>query len=179
RVALVLGIAIAVPVIVYQGVAFFVPGLLPREKRILYTALPFVTELFLAGLTFGWFFTIPAAMQFLLTFGTSERVTARPSFERFMELVSTLMLGNGLIFELRAIIYLLARLGIVNVRLRARTRRHAIVIITIAAAIITPTGDPYNLLLLAIPMYLLYELGIFLARFAPARTSSDHSATAP
>ncbi len=60
-------------------------------------------------------------MQFLLTFGSSERVTARPNFESFIELVSTLMLWNGLIFELPAIIYLLARLGIVNVKLLART----------------------------------------------------------
>jgi sec-independent protein translocase protein TatC len=179
RVALVIGVAVAVPLIVYQVIAFFVPGLLPREKRVLYTALPFVTELFLAGLMFGWFFTIPAAMQFLLTFGSSERVTARPSFESFIAIVSTLLLWNGLIFELPAIIYLLARLGIVNVQLLARTRRYAIVIITIAAAIITPTGDPYNLLLLAIPMYLLYELGIFLARFVPARTTSDDSGTPP
>jgi sec-independent protein translocase protein TatC len=179
RVALVIGTAGALPVIVYQVVAFFVPGLLPREKRVLYTTLPFVTELFLAGLTFGWFFTIPAAMQFLLTFGSSERVTPRPSFESFIGIVTTLMLWNGLIFELPAIIYLLARLGIVNVKLLTRTRRYAIVIITIAAAIITPTGDPYNLLLLAIPMYLLYELGIFLARFVPARTVSEDSGIRP
>ncbi len=169
RIALVIGVAIAMPVIVYQLIAFFVPGLLPNEKRILFTALPFVTELFLAGLTFGWFFTIPAALQFLLTFGTSDLVKSRPSFESFISIVSTLMLWNGLIFELPAIIYLLARLGVVNAKMLGRTRRYAIVIITIAAAVITPTGDPYNLLLLAVPMYFLYELGILLARFVPER----------
>src|SRR4029079_2181593 len=94
---------------------------------------------------------------------------ARPSFESFISIVSTLMLWNGLIFEMPALIYLLARLRIVNAKMLGRTRRYAIVIITIAAAIITPTGDPYNLLLLAIPMYLLYELGIVLARLVPAR----------
>jgi sec-independent protein translocase protein TatC len=171
RVALVIGIAIAVPVVVYQIIAFFAPGLLPHEKRIVFTALPFVTELFLAGLTFGWFFTIPAALGFLLTFGTSGLVESRPSFESFISIVSTLMLWNGVIFELPAIIYLLARIGVVNAKTLGRTRRYAIVIITIAAAIITPTGDPYNLLLLAVPMYLLYELGILLARFVPARAT--------
>jgi len=100
-------------------------------------------------------------------------VIARPSFESFVEVISTLMLWNGLIFELPAIVYLLARLGVVNTKLLARTRRYAIVIITIAAAVITPTGDPYNLLLLAIPMYLLYELGILLTRFVPAHILSD------
>jgi sec-independent protein translocase protein TatC len=174
RIALVIGVAIAMPVVVYQVFAFFVPGLLPHEKRIVFTAIPFVTELFLAGLAFGWFFTLPAALQFLLTFGTSDVVKARPSFESFISIVSTLMLWNGLIFEMPALIYLLARLGVVNAKMLGRTRRYAIVIITIAAAIITPTGDPYNLLLLAVPMYCLYELGILLARFVPARgTAGD------
>ncbi len=169
RIALVIGIAIAIPVLVYQLIAFFIPGLLPHEKRILFTALPFVSELFLAGLAFGWFFTIPAALQFLFTFGTTARIEAQPTFASFISTVSTLLLWNGIIFELPAVIYLLARLGIVNTKMLSRTRRYAIVIITIAAAIITPTGDPYNLMLLAVPMYLLYELGILLSRFVPAR----------
>src|SRR5262249_31310373 len=179
RIALVVGVALAMPVVVYQLIAFFVPGLLPHEKRILFTALPFVTELFLAGLIFGWFFTIPAALQFLLTFGTSDVVRSRPSFASFISIVSTLMLWNGLIFEMPALIYLLARLGVVNAKMLARTRRYAIVIITIAAAIITPTGDPYNLLLLAIPMYCLYELGILLARFVPERKPAGSEAPPP
>jgi sec-independent protein translocase protein TatC len=173
RIALVIGVAFAIPVIVYQLVAFFTPGLLPREKRVLFTALPFVTELFLAGLAFGWFFTVPAAMQFLLTYGGGDRIEARPSFESFVSIVSTLLLWNGMIFELPAVVYLLAWLGLVNTKMLARTRRYAIVIIVIAAAIITPTGDPYNLLLLAIPMYLLYELGILLTRLVPRRGSAQ------
>jgi sec-independent protein translocase protein TatC len=177
RIALVIGVAIAVPVLIYQLVAFFVPGLLPHEKRILFIALPFVTELFLAGLAFGWFFTIPAALSFLFTFGTNARIEAQPTFESFISTVSTLLLWNGIIFELPAVIYLLARLGIVNTKMLSRTRRYAIVIITIAAAIITPTGDPYNLMLLAIPMYLLYELGILLSRFVPARGTPVDKAT--
>jgi sec-independent protein translocase protein TatC len=169
RIALVIGVAIAMPIVVYQVIAFFVPGLLPREKRILFTALPFVTELFLAGLVFGWFFTIPAALQFLVNYGAGTLVESRPSFESVVSIISRLMLWNGVIFELPAMIYLLARLGIVNAKMLGRTRRYAIVIITILAAVITPTGDPYNLLLLAVPMYLLYELGILLARFVPQR----------
>lgn len=167
RIALVVGLAIAMPVVVYQLIAFFIPGLLPTEKRILYTALPFVTELFLAGLVFGWFFTVPAAVSFLLGFGQTEHIVSRPSLDSFISIVASLMLWNGLIFELPALIYLLARLRIVNAKMLARTRRYAIVLITIAAAVITPTGDPFNLLLLAVPMYLLYELGILLARFVP------------
>ncbi len=177
RIALVIGVAIAIPVIVYQLIAFFIPGLLPHEKRILFTALPFVTELFLAGLAFGWFFTIPAALNFLFTFGTNTRIESQPTFASFISTVATLLLWNGVIFELPAVIYLLARLGIVNTKSLGRTRRYAVVVITIASAIITPTGDPYNLMLLAVPMYLLYELGILLSRFVPARTTPAEEAT--
>lgn len=172
-IALVVGIALAIPIIIYQIVAFVAPGLRPGEKRVLYIAIPFVSELFLAGLAFGWFFTIPAALQFLLNFGTSGRIITQPSLSDFLQTVSMLLLWNGVVFELPAVVFLLARLGLVNTRQLASTRRYAIVVITIVAAIITPTGDPYNLLLLAIPMYLLYELGIVLTRFAPKRKMGD------
>src|SRR5215213_5292054 len=81
RIALVIGVAFAMPVVVYQVIAFFVPGLLPNEKRILFIAIPFVTELFLAGLAFGWFFTIPAALVFLVGFAITTRVQAQRPFE--------------------------------------------------------------------------------------------------
>jgi sec-independent protein translocase protein TatC len=170
-IALLVGFAIAIPVVVYQLVAFFAPGMTGREKRVLFTALPFVAELFLAGMAFGWFFTIPAALQYLLNFGVSSQIEIKPTPENFFSTITTLLFWNGIVFELPAIVYLLARLGIVNARQLAQTRRYAIVLIVIAAAIITPTGDPYNLLLLAIPMYLLYELGILLARFVPRRAT--------
>jgi sec-independent protein translocase protein TatC len=179
RIALVIGVAFAMPVVIYQVIAFFVPGLLPHEKRILFIAIPFVTELFLAGLAFGWFFTIPAALDFLFGFGQSTRITSQPTFESVIKTISTLLLWNGLIFELPALIYLLARLGVVNARMLGQARRYAIVIITITAAIITPTGDPYNLLLLAVPMYFLYELGILLARFVPERAAARDGTPPP
>jgi sec-independent protein translocase protein TatC len=178
RIALVVGVALSMPVIIYQIVAFFSPGLLPNEKRIVYTAIPFVTELFLAGLAFGWFFTVPAALEFLLGYGQTDRITTMPTLDSFVGVVALLLLWNGVIFQLPAIVFLLARIGVVTAAQLASTRRYAIVIITIIAALITPTGDPYNLLLLAIPMYLLYELGILLARFVPKRTPAAETATA-
>ena len=171
NIALVVGIIIAMPIIIYQLVAFFSPGLLNREKRIVYTALPIVTELFLAGIVFGWFITIPAALGFLLGYGNTATIQTEPTADSFFDTVSTLLLWNGIIFELPAIIYLLARLNIVSTAMLTSTRRYAIVIITIIAALITPTGDPYNLMLLALPMYLLYELGILLTRLVPRPSS--------
>jgi len=90
-----------------------------------------------------------------------------PTTDSFFGTVATLLLWNGVIFQLPAVMYLLARLGVVTTKWLGETRRYALVVITIVAALITPTGDPYNLLLLAIPMYLLYELGIILTRLVP------------
>lgn len=176
QIALTVGVIIAMPIIVYQLVAFFSPGLLNAEKRIVFIALPIVTELFLAGVAFGWFFTVPAALQFLLGYGQSDFITTMPTTDSFFQTVATLLLWNGVIFQLPAIMYLLARLGIVNTALLTSTRRYAIVVITVIAALITPTGDPYNLLLLAVPMWLLYELGIVLTRFVPQSTEAAPAA---
>ena len=177
NIALTVGIIIAMPMIIYQLVAFFSPGLLNSEKRIVYTALPIVTELFLAGIVFGWFITIPAALGFLLGYGNTATIQTEPTADSFFDTVSTLLLWNGIIFELPAIMYLLARLNIVSTKMLTSTRRYAIVIITIIAALITPTGDPYNLMLLALPMYLLYELGILLTRLVPRASIMPDSTT--
>ncbi|NOK61124.1 MAG: hypothetical protein GFH27_549307n107 [Chloroflexi bacterium AL-W] len=173
RIGLVFGITVSVPIILYQVVAFLAPALHPREKRALFIALPFVFELFLAGLAFGWFITVPAAIQFLVSFGTSESLQSNPRIDNYFSTIAILLLWNGLIFELPAIVYVLARVGLVTAKMLASTRRYAIVAVVIVAAIITPTGDPFNLLLLALPMYILYELGIFLARFVPKRDYED------
>ena len=167
QIALIIGIIFAMPIVVYQLEAFFSPGLLGHEKRMVYIALPIITELFLAGVSFGWFFTVPAALQFLLKYGQTSSISTVPTSDSFFQTVATLLLWNGVIFQLPAIMYLLARLNIVSTVMLTSTRRYAIVVITIIAALITPTGDPYNLLLLAVPMYMLYELGIILTRFVP------------
>ncbi|HEU5011150.1 MAG TPA: twin-arginine translocase subunit TatC [Roseiflexaceae bacterium] len=175
HIALLVGLVFALPVVAYQIFAFFAPALNPLEKRMVFTSIPFITELFIAGLVFGWFITVPAAVGFLTTFDSSDRVQNMPTVTSVVSIVTTLLLWNGAIFELPAIIYLLARLGVVTTETLARTRRYAIAIIVVAAAVITPTGDPYNLALLAVPMYLLYEMGIVLTRFVPKREPKEES----
>lgn len=168
-VALMLGVVFAMPVIVYQLLAFIVPGLTDKERRVLYASLPFVTFFFLAGLVFGWFITVPTAIRFLIGFSGSELIQAQPTLSDFLSTVTTLLLVNGIVFELPVIIYVLAFLGVVTSKQLAQYRRFALVAVVIIAALITPTGDPLNLALLAIPMYMLYELGVILARFVPKR----------
>lgn len=166
-VALTVGVILAMPMIVYQLLAFIVPGLTRRERRFLFTSLPFVMLFFLLGVAFGWFVTVPTAIRFLIDFGQSEFVINQPTLSDFLRIVTLLLLVNGIIFELPVIIYVLALMGVVTAAQLRKYRRYAIVITVILAAIITPTGDPINLALLAIPMYLLYEFGVLLARFVP------------
>lgn len=169
-VALTIGVIIAMPLIVYQVIAFIAPGLTNTEKRYVYIALPFITSFFFAGLLFGWFVSIPAALQFLLGFGgDQDLIEIKPALSEFVSTFTTLLLINGLVFELPLVIYVLALVGGVTPSFLAKNRRYAVLVITILAAIITPTGDPINLALVAVPMYVLFEFGIILARFAPRR----------
>ncbi len=170
KVALLVGVILAMPVIVYQILAFIIPGLTNDERRLIFRALPFVTFFFLAGIAFGWFVTTPVAIRFLVGFSDTPLIQTQPTLSDFLETVSMLLLINGIVFELPIIIYVLAYLNVTNARQLANYRRYALVIVVIIAAFITPTGDPVNLLLLALPMYLLYEVGIILARFVPKRT---------
>jgi sec-independent protein translocase protein TatC len=168
-VALTVGIIVGMPVIVYQLLAFIVPGLTNRERRLIYLSLPFVTLFFLSGVTFGWFITVPTAIKFLIGFSDSPLIQTQPSLADFLGTITTLLLINGVVFELPIIIYVLAFIGVVTAKQLGSFRRFAIVIVVIVAAVITPTGDPINLGLLAIPMYLLYEVGVIMARFVPKR----------
>lgn len=163
QVALVVGIVIALPVLVYQILAYVTPGLTPGEKGMLFRALPFVMVLFIMGASFIYFLVLPAALEFLLGFG-DPRISYQLPISEFVGFVTNFVLVGGLIFQLPLIIYLLARLHVVNTRLLKKARRIMIVVCFITAAIITPTPDPVNQTIVAIPMYLLYELGIFLSR---------------
>jgi len=168
-VALTVGVILGMPVIVYQLLAFIVPGLTDRERRVLFMALPFVTFFFIAGLLFGWFITVPTAIRFLVDFSSSPLVQAQPTISDFLGKVTTLLVINGVVFELPVMIFVLAYLGVVTADQLRKYRRFAVVVVVVVAAIITPTGDPINLVLLALPMYLLYEVGVFMARFVPKR----------
>jgi sec-independent protein translocase protein TatC len=166
-VAFASGVVIAMPMIVYQVLAFLIPGTEERERKIIYKALPFITGFFIAGIAFGWFVTVPVAIRFLMSFGDSALIANQPALSSFLRTVTLLLIINGVVFQLPIIIYVMALLGITTAHDLGRYRHYAFLIITIVAAIVTPTGDPINLLLLAIPMYLLFEFGVFIARFVP------------
>lgn len=165
KIAFYLGIAVAMPILVYQFVRFLAPGLTRTEKRYLYAMLPFVILFFLLGIAFSSLVAIPNMMHFLLNFGHPD-VANMISIERILSFFSSLSLWTGVIFEMPVLMFLLASLNIVSYQVLRKTRRYASVGLMIVAAIITPTPDPINMLIVWAPMYLLFELGILLARFA-------------
>jgi sec-independent protein translocase protein TatC len=164
RVALFTGIALAMPVILYEIYAYVDPALRPNERRFLLTLGPFVLLLFVGGMAFCYFLLLPNAINFLFTFG-SEVFEAAPRASEYISFVTTFILGVGLVFEMPVIIFAVTRIGLVKRSWLAKQRRYVVLACFILGAIITPTPDPFNQTLVAVPMYLLFEVGLLLSRF--------------
>ena len=164
RVAFWGGVFLALPVITYNIWKFIAAGLLPVEKNYVYIFAPFSFLLFLAGAAFGFFAAIPLAVKFLVGFGAGW-ATPMLSVGEYVSFFGWLLLVFGLMFELPLVLLFLVKLRIVNAAWLARYRRHAILTIFITAAIVTPTPDAFTQLLLAGPLIILYEIGVFLSRF--------------
>jgi sec-independent protein translocase protein TatC len=168
RVSLFAGIALAMPVILYEIYAYVDPALRPNERRFLLTLGPFVLALFIGGMAFCYFLLLPNAINFLFTFG-SDVFEAAPRASEYISFVTTFILGVGLVFEMPVIIFAVTRIGLVSRSWLAKQRRYVVLFVFIAGAIITPTPDPFNQTLVAVPMYLLFELGLLLSRFGGGR----------
>ncbi len=138
-------------------------GLTRRERRYVLRAVPFVFLMFCAGAAFAFFVLAPRALDFLSTFGM-DYFRWDPRASEIVQFYLTLMLGMGLIFELPVVMYALALIGVMNAKRYGRFRKFALILGMVAAAIITPTPDPFNMMMVAIPTYALYEVGILLSR---------------
>jgi len=163
KLPLLCSVFIASPWIVYQVWAFISPGLYKKERR---WALPFVlitAGLFITGGLFAYFLAFRFGLEFLLGIGMSNNVRPVVSITEYFDLFMNVTLGVGLVFELPVLIFLLTLLHVLSPRFLLRHSRYAILIIVIAAAIITPTPDVFNLMLFAIPMCALYFVGVFLS----------------
>ena len=162
RTALTLGAVLAMPVFVYEVVAFIVPGLMPNERRLLFIALPFVVLSFLAGAAFAYFVMLPVAIPFLVNFGGIP-TTPRP--KDYVGFITRVVFWIGVAFETPLVIAVLARLGIVTPTQLRKSWRIAVVAIAVLAAVITPTIDPVNMVIVMAPLFGLYLLSIVLAQW--------------
>jgi sec-independent protein translocase protein TatC len=162
RVGFVCGAILSMPVIVYQIVAFIVPGLYPHEKRTLLMLLPAIMLLFFIGAAFAYFIMLPVAVGFLQNFlGTV--ISQEWTIDRYINLVTRIVFWIGVFFEMPLIIAFLARIGLVTGPKLLGYWRHAIVANSIIAAIITPTVDPVNMTIVMAPLIVLYFIGVGLA----------------
>ena len=163
RVALLIGLVVALPWIFFQLFSFVGKGLKKSEKRGLFIAIPFATALFLAGGSFAFFVMLPASMKFfigLLEVNTSIRLSSYFGF------TTNLIFWVGVSFELPLLVFVLTRVGVIRPSFLTKGWRVAVVAIAVLAAVITPTGDPVNMVIFMVPLFVLYLMSIGLSALA-------------
>jgi len=180
RVSLMGGIVLSLPYVVYEGVMFVSPALRRREKLYLYLLLPGIALFFIGGAVFAYYVLLPPALKFLIHPPFAAGI-ARPEIRigNYVSVVSKLLFGVGLTFETPIVILFLSKIGVVRPDTLARQRKWAVLFAFILAAIITPTFDPVNQTLVAAPIIVLYELGIWLSRLFARRPAPEVSPEQP
>lgn len=163
RVSLLGGFILAFPVLLYEIIAFTLPGLNPTEKKWLFLGIPFATLLFLGGVVFAYFVMLPTTIPFLTGFIGVKTI---PRVSNYINFVSSLLFWIGIGFETPLVIFTLVKLKIVSVATLAKQWRIAIVLIAGLSAVITPTVDPVNMGLLMLPLFGLYLLSLILGLLA-------------
>jgi sec-independent protein translocase protein TatC len=163
KVALLSGLILAMPVIVYELLSYIAPGLKDEEKKWVFIGVPSASVLFLAGVLFCFYVLLPRALPFLTNF---LDVTSTPTISSYMAFVTNLLFWLGICFETPLLIFILAKFKLVSASQLLKFWRYAIVIIALIAAIVTPTVDPVNMSFLMAPLILLYFISILLAFLA-------------
>lgn len=153
------GILLASPVIFWQLWAFVAPGLYQHEKRVIIPFTLLSSVCFLGGAAFGYYVVFPPAFRFLMGY-TTDFLSALPTVKEYFALSLRLLIAFGVVFELPVFMVLLAKLGIVDRPFLNRNRKYAFLLSFVIAAILTPTPDVVNQLLMAVPLVILYEISI-------------------
>jgi sec-independent protein translocase protein TatC len=178
KVALYGGIFVAAPWVLWQLWLFVAPGLYKREKRLVIPFLFFGTLLFYSGAAFCYLIVMPAAFPAMAAIANDASLAPVLTMSAQLSLVLAMLLGFGIVFEVPVVIAFLSMIGLVEARTLAKYRRYAIIVNVVAAAIITPTGDPLNLAMMALPLVVFYEIGIVLARVLGRRRDAAAAAAA-
>ena len=169
KLALYVGFLLTIPVLLYQVWAFVAPAVGDMGRAFTYTIISMASALFIAGVAFGYFVVLPIGTQFLLSWDT-DRFDPIITAQNYLPFVTRFLLAFGIVFELPAATYVAAKLELVDAPLLKRYRKHAIVLNTILAAALTPGQDPYSMVLMAVPMIVMYELSILIARYVNPTT---------
>ncbi len=168
KLSLLLGLVVSLPVVLFQVWSFIQKGLLPREKRLVLPLTAVSLLLFVSGAAFCYFLIIPVGVSFLLAYG-SDALVPMITVSKYLAFVSGMVLSFGLVFELPLVIAFLVQAGMLQAATLRRQRRFAVVIIFIAAAALTPGPDAFSQLVMAVPLLVLYEIGVIVARIIERR----------
>ena len=164
RVAVIAGILVASPYIIYVLFRFISPALYERERKASVKVVASAYIMFMVGVILNYLLVFPLTVRFLGTYQVAEEVTNLLTLSSYVDTLMMMSLLFGIVFEIPVVCWLLARFGLLSPLWMTRYRRHAIVAILIVAAIITPTGDIFTLLIVSVPIYLLYEGSIMIVR---------------
>lgn len=160
--SLFIGVVASFPYVAWEIWRFIKPGLLSKEKKFSRGAVFFISILFFTGVAFGYFVMSPLAVYFLGNYSISDMISNEFDITSVVSTIITLVFGSGLLFQLPVVVYFLTKIGMVTPSFMRQYRKHAIVIILIIAAIITPP-DPFSQTLISIPLFILYEFSILIS----------------
>lgn len=177
KVGVIVGFSLSMPVFLWEMMMFLRPGLTPSERKYLYFLVPLGTISFAIGVWFGFAVLLPPAINFLLTFG-SELATPLITIGSYVGLMISMMFWMGLIFELPIVMFFLAKIRLIDSKSLGRQRRWAILAAFVLGAIITPTFDPVTQSMVAGPIIVLFEAGLWLAKLAERGRDEQPAATA-
>ncbi len=177
KVSLIMAVVISLPIILYEFWQFIAPGLLPKEKKYVSPFIIITTFLFLIGAAFCFIIILPFAMNFLLTYKTAD-LKPMLSVGKYVDFCLKFILAFGVVFELPVAIVFLTKMGIVTTKSLSKNRKYAILLAFVTAAILTPTPDAFNQTLMAVPIILLYEVGILASKiFKTGQKSREETTT--
>jgi sec-independent protein translocase protein TatC len=171
KVTLMVAFVFALPVVLYQAWAFVAPGLYAHEKQLVLPLVFASTVLFILGMAFCYFFVFNTVFRFIAEFAPKS-ITPAPDIEQYLAFVMTMFVAFGVTFEVPVIVVVLARFGIVSLEKMREARPYVIVGAFVVAAVVTPP-DVMSQVLLAVPLCLLFEVGLIVARFVKPKTGDD------
>lgn len=175
---LVSGLILSMPNTLYWLWRFIAPGLMPNERSYVSGIVGWTSFLFFGGCAFGYFVLVPTALTFFAGFGTAN-ISLNIAVDRYITFLLALVLGTGLVFELPMLAYFLAKLGIMSPEFMRKYRRHAYVVILLIAGIVTPTPDMVTQLLMASPMFVLYEVSIYITKYVYKKREKEKEQEEP
>jgi sec-independent protein translocase protein TatC len=169
--SLLIGLVLGFPYLLFELWRFVKPALHEKERQSASGFTFYASVLFLLGLLFGYFIISPLSINFLANYQVSQAIQNQITIDSYLSTVATLSLGTGIVFELPVLIFILSKLGLMTPHLMRSTRRYAIVIILIIAAIVTPTPDALTMLTVSFPLFILYELSIFVSSMVEKKSA--------